>query len=398
MTTSNMKTLFSSKGKIVIMGLLFIALTTAFCFTAYAATTKTITINENGKTLHEKTHGKTVEEALKEKGILPQSHDVVSPNLKAKVKDGMTITWKPAVKVKFDLQGQTSTRWTTAKTVGDFLNQEGISVGSHDQISPSSDKTLHEPMIIQYEKGIKVSLKVGEKTQEVWTTPMTVKELLDQQNITVGDQDEVHPSLASKVVEGSKISVTRVTTKKEEFKESVDYKVIKETDRHLAKGITRVLTPGEKGERVKTYEVTYKNGKKVKKELVKNEINKTPKNKVVAVGTRVIHYSSPSTSRSLSGSDKTLYMYSTAYTANCKGCSGYTRTGINLRENPGSKIIAVDPSVIPLGTKVYVEGYGYAVAADTGGAIHGNRIDIFFGSESEANQWGHQIVRVRVLN
>ena len=56
----------------------------------------------------------------------------------------------------------------------------------------------------------------------------------------------------------------------------------------------------------------------------------------------------------------------------------YTATGLILNNNPNAKVIAVDPSVIPLGTKVYVEGYGYAVAADTGGAIKGHKIDVFF--------------------
>ena len=65
-------------------------------------------------------------------------------------------------------------------------------------------------------------------------------------------------------------------------------------------------------------------------------------------------------------------MTATAYTAHCNGCSGITATGINLRANPNLKVIAVDPSVIPLGSKVWVEGYGYAVAGDTGGAIKGN--------------------------
>ena len=64
-------------------------------------------------------------------------------------------------------------------------------------------------------------------------------------------------------------------------------------------------------------------------------------------------------------------MTATAYTAYCNGCSGITTTGINLRANPNLKVIAVDPSVIPLGSKVWVEGYGYAVAGDTGGAIKG---------------------------
>ena len=81
-------------------------------------------------------------------------------------------------------------------------------------------------------------------------------------------------------------------------------------------------------------------------------------------------------------------MTSTAYTANCSGCSGTTATGINLHANPNSKVIAVDPRVIPLGTKVHVEGYGYAIAADTGGAIKGNKIDVFFPSKQTAYELG----------
>ena len=89
---------------------------------------------------------------------------------------------------------------------------------------------------------------------------------------------------------------------------------------------------------------------------------------------------------------------STAYTANCSGCSGITATGINLKANPNQKVIAVDPNVIPLGTKVHVEGYGTAIAGDTGGAIRGNKIDVFFPSRSEALNWGNRQVKIKILN
>ncbi|MGC4377905.1 peptidoglycan-binding protein [Fictibacillus sp. Mic-4] len=95
---------------------------------------------------------------------------------------------------------------------------------------------------------------------------------------------------------------------------------------------------------------------------------------------------------------KTLSVEATAYTANCSGCSGVTATGMNLKSNPNAKVIAVDPNVIPLGTKVYVEGYGTAVAADTGGAIKGNRIDVFMPSEDQANNWGRKQVNITILN
>ena len=87
----------------------------------------------------------------------------------------------------------------------------------------------------------------------------------------------------------------------------------------------------------------------------------------------------------------------TAYTANCNGCSGITKTGINLKKNAHLKVIAVDPNVIPLGTKVHVEGYGYAVAGDIGSAIKGNKIDVFIPTKNEAYKWDRKQVKVQVL-
>jgi len=88
----------------------------------------------------------------------------------------------------------------------------------------------------------------------------------------------------------------------------------------------------------------------------------------------------------------------TAYTAYCPGCSGTTAIGIDLRSNPDQKVIAVDPNVIPLGSKVWVEGYGEAIAGDTGGAIKGNKIDVFIPSYESALEWGVKKVKIKVLN
>ena len=94
---------------------------------------------------------------------------------------------------------------------------------------------------------------------------------------------------------------------------------------------------------------------------------------------------------------KTFKVTATAFTANCKGCSGVTSTGFNLKKNPNAKIIAVDPKVIPLGTKVWVEGYGEAIAADKGGSIKGNKIDVFMPSTKKAYGWGRRTVTVKIL-
>lgn len=94
---------------------------------------------------------------------------------------------------------------------------------------------------------------------------------------------------------------------------------------------------------------------------------------------------------------RTLTVEATAYTAFCSGCSGITATGVNLKANPHAKVISVDPTIIPLGTEVYVEGYGHAVAADTGGAIKGNRIDVHLPTKNDAYNWGRRTVEITIL-
>lgn len=88
----------------------------------------------------------------------------------------------------------------------------------------------------------------------------------------------------------------------------------------------------------------------------------------------------------------------TAYTAHCEGCSGVTRTGVDLRENPEADVIAVDPDVIPLGARVEVRGHGEFLAADTGGAITGEKIDIFMPDIEDAQSFGRQSVEIRVID
>ncbi|MBY0223023.1 LysM peptidoglycan-binding domain-containing protein [Sporosarcina aquimarina] len=95
---------------------------------------------------------------------------------------------------------------------------------------------------------------------------------------------------------------------------------------------------------------------------------------------------------------KELTMTATAYTAYCEGCSGTTYTGQNLRTNPDQKVIAVDPEVVPIGSKVWVENYGEAIAGDIGGAIKGNKIDVFIPSYDRAMEWGVKQVKIRILD
>ena len=100
-----------------------------------------------------------------------------------------------------------------------------------------------------------------------------------------------------------------------------------------------------------------------------------------------------------------IYVHATAYTADpaengyASGQQVYSAWGgYNLTANPGMKLIAVDPSVIPLGSTVYVEGYGQAIAADTGGAIKGHKIDVLMPDKASSSNWGRKNVKVTILN
>ena len=95
---------------------------------------------------------------------------------------------------------------------------------------------------------------------------------------------------------------------------------------------------------------------------------------------------------------KVITVNASAYTLNFSRCTGITATGINLKKNPNQKVISVDPKVIKLGSKVYVPGYGYAIAGDTGGAIKGNKIDVFIPSQKAALLWGRKNIKIQILN
>lgn len=147
----------------------------------------------------------------------------------------------------------------------------------------------------------------------------------------------------------------------------------------------------ENNELNKTIETPIKEEEKTKRDTTENPITE-PENINEEAEEEVVASSNTSEQEA-----KVLTVTATAYTADCEGGTGVTYTGIDLKANPNQKVIAVDPSVIPLGTKVYVEGYGHAIAADIGGAIKGNKIDVFIPSQAKAEDWGIKTVEVKIL-
>lgn len=400
----NITALFSSitrkKIYLSIAALLVLAVTTGFV--GYETTKAEVTLMLDGKKTEVKTHANTVRELLSEQNINLNQHDLVKPGLDAKVTDNMKVDYLEAKEVSLTVDGKEKTIWTTAKTVEQFVKEQQLTLNEHDSIKPNLTADIQDQGKIKIESAFPVKLVVGGKAQQVWTTSTTVADLLKQQKVSLGEIDRVTPAKTDKITGKTQVEVIRVEKVTDVVEEETPFAVVNRKDSGLTKGKERVVQDGKKGKREKRFEVVMENGKEISRKLISEKTLADSTDKIVAVGTKAQPQPQPVVSRSKSSSSssggRVITVTSTAYTANCAGCSGITATGFNLKANPNAKVIAVDPNVIPLGSKVYVEGYGYAIASDTGGAIKGNKIDVFFSSQSRAESWGRKSVTIRIID
>ncbi|MCU9615299.1 ubiquitin-like domain-containing protein [Caldibacillus lycopersici] len=359
----------------------------------FEGTKTTVALTLDGETKEIRTHAKTVEDILVDLDINYKAHDYVSPALDTKIKENQKIVWKQAQQVILKVDGEEQKVWTTSDTVGQFLKEQNLVVNDQDKLNVAADTKIKNDLEIQLDVAFKVVVNDGGTEKEVWSTSTTVADFLEQQGIKLNELDRIEPELEQTLSKDSVVKVIRVEKVTDVVEESIDYSVVTKKDSSLENGKQKVVQTGQEGKLQKKYEVVMENGVVVSKKLISEEVVQESTDKIVAVGTKVIQQT---VSRGAE-TGKEFYVTSTAYTADCNGCSGRTATGIDLKANPNIKVIAVDPSVIPLGTKVWVEGYGYAVAADIGGNVSGYKIDVYFPTQSEAYRWGMKKVKIKIL-
>ncbi|MCY8534453.1 ubiquitin-like domain-containing protein [Bacillus vallismortis] len=410
--TQKMKKLFSvklSKSKVILVAACLLLAGSGTAYAAHELTKQSVSVSINGKKKHIRTHAKTVGDLLETLDIETRDEDKITPAKQTKITADMDVVYEAAKPVKLTINGKEKTLWSTAKTVGALLDEQDVDVKEHDQIDPAIDTDISKDMQINIEPAFRVTVNDAGKQKKIWTTSTTVADFLKQQKMNIKDEDKIKPALDAKLTKGkADITITRIEKVTDVVEEKIAFDVKKQEDASLEKGEEKVVQKGKEGKLKKHFEVVKENGKEVSRELVKEETAEQSKDKVIAVGTK---QSSPKVekvsasgdsktvvSRSNESTGKVMTVSSTAYTASCSGCSGHTATGVNLKNNPNAKVIAVDPNVIPLGSKVHVEGYGYAIAADTGSAIKGNKIDVFFPEKSSAYRWGNKTVKIKVLN
>lgn len=302
---------------------------------------------------------------------------------------GITATRKTII---VSIDGKEMKIVTFRNNVKSVLDSNSIALGAKDKITPSVDTKVKKESKINIKRAVNVQVAVDGKELNISTAENTIGEMLDAEGIYVEDFDRISPSSKDPIIEGLTVTITRIESKMITENKTIDFSTVVKNDDESEKGVKKVLQQGELGEKTVSTRVIYEDGKEVSRTVVREVVKKQPVQKIVAMGT----LSAITPSR---GETKVLYKDSLRVKATAySGGNERTATGTRARRVVGGySTVAVDPRVIPLGTKLYVEGYGYAIAEDTGGAIKGNIIDIYVNSESEAYTWGVKYVNVYIL-
>lgn len=303
-----------------------------------------------------------------------------------------------AVTVHFARSGSQQEIRSDATTVADLLREQGITPTPEDAITPSLSTPLAEGLQISYRQAVPITLRLYGNSQAVTTAAPTVGALLAQRDVTLASGDYVLPKEDQRIRPGDVIRVVHVARwvvrKHETVKPIVEHRLAL----NLPPLASKTISHGTAAVKEQLVQYTrYDDNPQVEARVVASRVIRPGKPKIILSGIVAYDRYARLAKRGMLGTARlataALEMVATAYTAGCAGCSGITAIGLPA----GRGIVAVDPRVIPLGTRLYVKGYGSAIAGDTGGAIKGNRIDLGFDTYAAAERFGRQSVRVYVL-
>lgn len=233
----------------------------------------------------------------------------------------------------------------------------------------------------------RVALTVGaQSTILLRTKALTVADLLKREHISLSPSDRVQPGLFTHLGAFTSVTVTIVTHKRYQVWNSMPYTVKRVADASLPKGSQVVEQPGAMGLARVRETVATVNGVVKSARIEARSVQQAPQAEIVAYGTNTgvgstgINY------------NQVLTVLTTGYWPDPSWSSGYTKTGLKAQYG----VVAVDPSVIPLGSHLYIPGYGPAIAADTGSAVIGDHVDLCFNGPTQAIDWGRRYLQVYV--
>ncbi len=386
-----------------------------------AVSGKVVHIFDGDSVTDTRTGKATVGEALAEAEIILGEFDLVSPSIETAIEADMEIRITRALPLTITDGGQTREVHTLSKTVADVIREQNIICEGFDTVSPAPETEIVSGMSIRVLRSKNILYTADGTTQTLSTLTENVGEFIAALGVTMGEEDFTEPALDTALYEGQEVRLVRVTRKTVKETEEVGYTVEEKNTASLTKGTSRVAQTGKNGVRTNTYEALLHDGEEVSRTLVSSEITREPVKRIVEKGTAAPKKTTTNTSSSATygggtastakGENftykKMLVCTATAYDLSYESCGktpdhpyyGITASGMKA----GYGVIAVDPSVIPLGTRLYVEAtdgswtYGYCVAGDTGSGIYGNKVDLFFPTRQEVKNFGRRQANVYIL-
>ena len=261
----------------------------------------------------------------------------------------------PVAYVTIVRDGIDYTYYTKTRTVGDFLKERELAIGDRTSASVAADDAIVD--------GLKIVLH--------------------------GSQD----ALAAHAASQRPRTVAWTTQRTDSISPNIKYR----SDWRHAIGITTIVDAGRPGVRETTYRFVRQGNARAVRTTLASRIVRAPRVRIIARGvstySALARVAEAGFASAVRFAGSAFHMIATAYTAGCYGCSGITASGLRA----GLGVIAVDPRIIPLGTKLFIPGYGRAVAGDTGGMILGNRVDLGMATQDDAIRYGRRPVTVYVL-
>lgn len=374
--------------------------------------------------------------------ILEQAGITLSPNdAIVRIDDNnnsVELTIKRAFDVNISFDGKNTSQNIAFGTVKDVIEASGIEIGENDYVTPPLDSFVEPGINISIERRCKISVAADGRTKDYSVPYVTLNEAIAFADIPLGPEDIVSVDLNQSVSDNMEISIERIGHRNLITTESIPFeKVYRETE-FLDEGVTEVAVKGKNGEKEIVVQEILSDGNVISSETIKNKVTVSPVNELILVGTKgrkqtvTAQTSAQTSSNQSSGKSKpTTHMTSSkygyikdnndgtfidhngkavSYSSKLVGsCTAYTA-------NPGAITstgrpakygnVAVNPNVIPYGTKLYITSadgafvYGYAIAADTGGALMDGRalVDLYMDSVQQCYNFGRRTMNVYLVN
>lgn len=372
----------------------------------------------DGRLLSLRTQAGTIEELLVEADVplapedsVLRNESFVAPNasvappsaLASLVPDGgettnregpVALEVRRAVPFSVVENGQPLQLRSSRETIATALRDVGVRLGPGDQVQPSLDTELTAGLQVHVEHATQVVVTLPEGKSILYTLASSAGEAIAESAIDLPAEYRLEPGEDAAIAPGMAIHVVAISEEDVLETERIASETLYEADPTLPWGERRVVQ-GQDGVYYRQYRIVYENGAAISRELVDDWYDPEPANTVIYYSTADAPPGGLPDGVNPTG---VLRVYATWYNAASAGRSpsdpsyGITATGVPVDRG----IVAVDPSVIPLGTRMYVPGYGYAVAADTGGGIRGAMIDLGY-PDGVVPDWTSQWVDIYIL-